>query len=324
MKKAKNPMLSNKVLSIIIPMYNSQDYISRCLESVMAINIPKEIIVVDDGSTDSSYSILKRYAEGGLIRLFRQDNKGVSEARNLGILKSKGEFIAFIDSDDYIIAESFERLYHAIERSSADIAMGGTILKFKNRENEYRIADVSMQNKIYNGEDCYIALMSNDTFIPLAVNYFYRKDFIEKYKLKFLHRMSEDDLWTTTSMCLPCKIYVSGEFHYIYQIRAHSITTSNKETNFKADNLMAVGLDMYKFACNHNMNEEAKNWLYCKILYVLSVAIKIYHKNRNFQYELPKTILEILTRQILTSSNIRLKRIGVTYYIRIIYYIQQK
>ena len=305
-------------------MYNSQDYISRCLESVIAINIPKEIIVVDDGSTDNSYGIAEKYADGGLIRLLRQENKGVSEARNLGLSVCQGNIIAFVDSDDYVMVESFERLYHAIVRTSADIVMGGTILKFKNRENEYRIADVSMQNKIYNGEDCYIALMSNDTFIPLAVNYFYRKDFIEKYKLKFLHRMSEDDLWTTTSMCLPCKIYVSGEFHYIYQIREHSITTSNKETIFKADNLMAVGLDMYKFASNHNLKEGAKNWLYCKILYVLSVAIKIYYKNRSLQYKLPKTILEILTKQILTSSNMRLKRIGVTYYMRIMYYMQQK
>ena len=129
MKKAKNPMLSHKVLSIIIPMYNSQDYISRCLESVIAINIPKEIIVVDDGSTDNSYGIAEKYADGGLIRLLRQENKGVSEARNLGLSVCQGNIIAFVDSDDYVMAESFERLYHAIVRTSADIVMGGNILK---------------------------------------------------------------------------------------------------------------------------------------------------------------------------------------------------
>ena len=71
-------MLPNNILSVIIPMYNSQNYITKCLESIIAINISKEIIVVDDGSTDNSYQVVKPYADNGFIKLYQQENKGVS------------------------------------------------------------------------------------------------------------------------------------------------------------------------------------------------------------------------------------------------------
>ena len=96
------------LLSIIIPMYNSERYIVRCIESLRRLKIQKEVIVVDDGSSDGSYDIARKFASNGEIKLFHQENKGVSEARNLGLDRCSGDVVVFVDSDDFIIGEGFQ------------------------------------------------------------------------------------------------------------------------------------------------------------------------------------------------------------------------
>ena len=121
------------LLSVIIPLYNSKKYIEKCIDSVLELHISKEIIVIDDGSTDSSCQVVKSYADNGLIKLYQQENKGVSEARNLGLSVCQGDIIAFVDSDDYIIKQGFEDLYHQFKLSNSEIAIGGV---FYNALNE--------------------------------------------------------------------------------------------------------------------------------------------------------------------------------------------
>jgi len=99
------------ILSIIIPVYNTEKYISWCLDSCLningQINDDYEIICVNDGSTDNSIEILRQYENKG-IRVFSKLNGGVSSARNLGLEKSKGEYVWFIDSDDMIVPNSLQ------------------------------------------------------------------------------------------------------------------------------------------------------------------------------------------------------------------------
>ena len=92
-------MLMVKV-SIIIPVYNAEKYLKRCLDSVLSQTLKDiEIICVNDGSTDNSIQILKEY--GSKIKVINQENQGLSVARNTGLKEAKGEFVAFLDSDDY-------------------------------------------------------------------------------------------------------------------------------------------------------------------------------------------------------------------------------
>lgn len=109
-------MLDKKV-SIIIPVYNVQEYIGECIESVIGQTYNNlEIIIADDGSQDDSLMICKRYAaEDERIRIFSQPNAGVSSARNLGLKNMTGEFVTFIDSDDWIDADYIEKLLAACE-----------------------------------------------------------------------------------------------------------------------------------------------------------------------------------------------------------------
>ena len=104
-------------LSIIIPVYNTEKYIKQCIESVTAIkDIETEIIVVNDGSTDSSKDILEEYTEkNDRIKVITQKNQGASAARNTGIKASTGDYIYFLDSDDWIDTVSFEKIIKELE-----------------------------------------------------------------------------------------------------------------------------------------------------------------------------------------------------------------
>ena len=95
-------MNSNISISVVIPMFNISEYISQCLESVLAQNIDSfEVIAVDDGSTDDTLEIAKKYQKKySNLKVLHQDNKGAGAARNLGISEAKGKYIAFMDGDD--------------------------------------------------------------------------------------------------------------------------------------------------------------------------------------------------------------------------------
>lgn len=112
-------------ISIIVPVYNVEKYISKCLDSIVnQIYRNIEVIVVNDGSTDKSGLICDEYAEKyNNIKVFHKENEGVSSARNLGIDNASGEYIAFVDPDDYIDKNMYEILYKEIIKSKSDIAM---------------------------------------------------------------------------------------------------------------------------------------------------------------------------------------------------------
>lgn len=117
-------------VSIIVPFYNSEKHIRKCLDSIIdGTKIRYEIICVDDGSVDSSAEIVKGYcAENDTIRLISfPGNKGLYLARLAGVKAARGRYIGFVDSDDYISQRYFDRLYHAVERRSADIAVGQVV-----------------------------------------------------------------------------------------------------------------------------------------------------------------------------------------------------
>ena len=118
-------------LSIIIPVYNTEQYIEQCIESVLNIKgTENEIIIVNDGSTDRTPEILEKYEKNySHIKIFTQENQGASMARNRGIKECTGDYIYFLDSDDWIETASFEKI-------------------IKNLEKDYEMADLDIDSKI--------------------------------------------------------------------------------------------------------------------------------------------------------------------------------
>lgn len=121
-----------KKLSVIIPIYNMEGYLRECLDSVLGQTIDDlEALCIDDGSTDSSYTILQEYAEkDSRVRIVKQNNQGVSKARNNGIELAEGKYVIFMDPDDkYPSEDILERLYNAAEENQVSIA-GGTFMDY--------------------------------------------------------------------------------------------------------------------------------------------------------------------------------------------------
>lgn len=116
-----------QMISIIVPVYNVEEYLSECIESILAqTHTCFELILIDDGSTDASAKICKAYARNdSRIRLFQQDNKGASAARNRGVEASVGKWITFVDADDMLRSDAIELLLGIAVRYGVDIACGG-------------------------------------------------------------------------------------------------------------------------------------------------------------------------------------------------------
>ena len=110
------------LLSIIIPVYNAEAWLSACLDSVLAaVSEDCELILVDDGSTDGSFALAEAYARRfAQIRVLRQQNAGPSAARNAGLCVSRGDFVAFLDSDDTVIPEAFAKTISLLPSFAAD------------------------------------------------------------------------------------------------------------------------------------------------------------------------------------------------------------
>ena len=117
--------MENQLISIIVPVYNVEEYLKQCLDSILEqIYRNWELILVNDGSTDSSGLICQEYAEkDARICYFEKENGGLSDARNYGIEQAKGEYLTFVDSDDFLEASHLSVLYNALVNNDADISI---------------------------------------------------------------------------------------------------------------------------------------------------------------------------------------------------------
>ena len=146
-------------ISIIVPVYNVEKYLNRCIDSILNQTLEDiELILVDDGSKDGSGQICDEYAvKDCRVRVFHIENGGPAKARNLGIIHAIGEYIGFVDSDDYIESSMYERLYSRAMINNSDVVMCGynivtedsVIHKILNYNSEYSNQDIIKENLIY-------------------------------------------------------------------------------------------------------------------------------------------------------------------------------
>ena len=126
------------MISVIVPVYNVKPYLRKCLDSIINQTYKDmEILIVDDGSTDGSGDICDEYKTDKRVRVFHIENKGLSGARNVGLDNAKGDWIAFVDSDDWIEPEMYELLLKGAEETGADIVECGIFMEFKARTIQY-------------------------------------------------------------------------------------------------------------------------------------------------------------------------------------------
>lgn len=205
-----------------------EKYLPKCLESLIKQTLNDiEIICVNDGSMDNSLAILKEFASrDSRIRIIDNQHQGVAKTRNTGIEQSTGEYIGFVDSDDYIDIDFFEKLYNSATKSNSDIAIA-SILKHKNFFNIYNAkytkeeTAITIQDKIKLCED-------KKHFFFYAWNKIYHSGFIKKNNIKF----SEGQIYEDVMFAIKA-LYYSNKIISVYGTKYHYIEHENSLTKYK-------------------------------------------------------------------------------------------
>lgn len=177
------PLSGNKTISVIVPCYNSEKYLGNCfscLDNSAYKNL--EIIFVDDGSTDNTAEIIKRYAaERENVLYERVNHTGVAGARNKGLELAGGEYITFYDADDEITPNHFSNLKRALESTEADVS----VCAFKRKHVKDKKNGKPCKVKIFTGNDCEERLLCQNTFDYCLWNKLYRAEIIKENGLAF-------------------------------------------------------------------------------------------------------------------------------------------
>ena len=149
------------MISIILPIYNTEDYLNKCLDSIVLQTYQDwELIAVDDGSTDKSGEILDEYAaRDSRIHVIHQENGGESHARNVALRIAKGEYIAFVDCDDWLEPRMYELMLHVIESQELDLIAAGWF-----KDNEIVLNEKEVENGIFYQEQLLHYLYERDAY----------------------------------------------------------------------------------------------------------------------------------------------------------------
>ncbi|WEG11507.1 glycosyltransferase [Pullulanibacillus sp. KACC 23026] len=209
------------LVSIIVPVYNVEGYLEKCLNSVLEQTLKNiEIIIVNDGSTDRSGEICNQYAKkDSRIKVFHKEYGGVSSARNAGIHKAQGEFIGFVDSDDWVYPDMFEVLYKNARGSAADIVIcnllreiNGEVIYVENKHPNREMTNLEAMRELFKGHLYRFALW----------NKLYRRSCFSN--IEFPEGRIHEDLSTTYKLFSKAeKIVYLNYTGYIYVKRENSI-----------------------------------------------------------------------------------------------------
>ena len=217
-------------ISVIIPVYNVEKYLGRCLDSVVNQTFTDiEIICINDGSSDNSLEILKRYAQRDRrIKIFTQENSGLSASRNVGMKYASGDYIYFIDSDDYLVKTAFEELYKIATINNTDLIIF-KLLNFENQTNHviskryHEMFFLKNINYIFNYKDIKEHLFSVDV---TTCTKFFKRELLDG--LHFQEGLIfEDNLFYVDYIFEAKRIIFYDKYLYNRRIRPDSITRGN-------------------------------------------------------------------------------------------------
>lgn len=245
-------------ISVIVPIYNSEKYLRQCLNSILGQSFPFfELILIDDGSSDSSREICTEYlTKDSRISLYLQKHKGVGPARNMGLKLATGEYLSFLDSDDFFEPDMLEKLYGCAEKHNSDIVFYW-YQKFDDiSQQDITIIPNKYLSQIPNGTP-FSPQNHKDILFQLsggeAWKYFFKSDFVRQYDLKFAKTTcGEDIVFTIPARALASRIVFLNEPFVHYRIN-----TKNQLT--KRPNILSQLKKSYKQAWiilkKHNLTD---------------------------------------------------------------------
>lgn len=320
-----NYLIGEILVSIIVPVYNVESYLIKCINSILNQTYKNlEIILVNDGSTDSSGEICEQYSKiDNRIKVIHKENGGLSDARNFGIKTAKGKYILFVDSDDYIEENAVEKLLEVSEKKNLDVVCGNSI-KISDYNKRTMFGGVN-ENIVKTGLDYLVECINNKRFSAPVWLRMYRADLIKNNNLYFKKGLlHEDENWTPKVLLKANRVaYINFSF-YNYIIRKNSITQKKDKTKNIKDIIYTCN-ELEKIYNSLNISEKHKNILkdYLARLYMNTCTygefdINFYKKLVNKKFPLVnsynlKTKLEAVI-YIFSIKLYRLLKIGVNKY----------
>lgn len=221
------------VFSIIVPVYNVEKYLDKCVKSILNQTYKEiEVILVDDGSPDNCPQMCDKYARNdSRVKVIHKKNGGLSEARNVGIEASTGEYVLFVDSDDWLVESACEQFNKYISKvGQIDICVGNLL---NDDGTQYTPHTNAIVGKVYSGVNYFVKF--HNGIIPCAVVPAYRREFLVNKSLRFMvGKYHEDNEFTPRAYLSADRVTFSNISHYVRFIREDSITQhSDKRKNLK-------------------------------------------------------------------------------------------
>ena len=286
------------IISIIVPVFNVKDYLDRCVKSLVAQTFTNiEIILVDDGSTDGSSALCDKLVKtDSRIKVIHQKNGGLSDARNCGIKNASGDFIMFIDSDDYISNDSCERFVSLID-DECDIIVGeATLIKKDNVS--YQKHDCLIEGKLYTNREYIIrSINHNEFYAPVCFN-IYRRSFLVDNSLFFKEGIYHEDMEVLlrtylNARCIKCLKYP----FYQYVIREDSITTKKSGNSKNVSDLFDIYTEWLK-TINCILDNKLKKKLKCNLSKHIIHTCRYYKVDKGLPNGINKSFLIMNTLNV--------------------------
>ena len=236
-------------VSVIIPIYKVEKYLSRCLDSVVNQTLDDiEIVLVDDGSPDSCPEICDRYAKkDSRIKVIHKKNEGLGYARNSGMLIATGEYIAFLDSDDYVSKDMYEKVYSELKRTDADCCVTGYVVKKDSGDEIHK--ENPLGTAVYENDDIITKVLAGmlgskpdqarDTDVGMSVwKCVYRKELLQDKGILFPSErelISEDIIFQIRVLSQVKRVCTLSEVMYYYCENANSQSLTKTYSKDKFD-----------------------------------------------------------------------------------------
>ena len=299
-------------ISVIVPVYNVENYLEKCLDSLVNQTLQGlEILVVNDGSTDGSQKIIDDFQSRfpQKIKTFVKENGGLSDARNFGIDRATGEFLAFVDSDDYVSEMMMEEMYHLALKNNAELVICNLQKVDENGNITQKLTQIPNLPEKIDLENNFSVFSDISYF---ACNKIFRRELFEGKR--FQKGMHFEDIELIPQILLQCKTVAKTDaFHYQYLERSNSISKSHTERGL--DILKAVENVEIAFenSAYSNKQEELKGFQVLEGVYTFLAYLAFVKDDEVYQKMSSELQKFIKKRNISFKEKITYKRFGENY-----------
>lgn len=310
-------MRTEYMFSVIIPVYNVENYLRQCLDSILNQTYTDyEVICIEDVSTDHSMEILQEYQSKSSIKVLINDkNYGLSYTRNRGIDAANGKYILFLDSDDYVSDNLLEILADKLKAEEYDFLTFDSKVIYEPDVEDKSTWSSARKNKypdIYNGQELYVLQTKQGDYRPTVWQYCYNKQFLKENKLRFVvGRYNEDEEFSFYAFMKAKRIKVFSETLHYYRVRNNSIMSIDKISERLLDNIDSY-IDYMHFyiECNREntiltkcakIQVDRGAWMILNNYSMLS-----YEKKILFDKSMRNDLQQLFMREILSRSKKRI------------------